>query len=64
MKTATKTNDAANVMLWETATGKWDVIVVTPDGAHVRITCYDTEAEATKIMRQLEWNVLSVVRCL
>jgi uncharacterized protein YfaP (DUF2135 family) len=64
MKTATKTNHAANVMLWETATGKWDVIVVTPDGTHVRITCYDTEAEATKIMLQLEWNVLSVVRCL
>ena len=53
-----------NAMIWETTGGEWDVVVVGADDRHTRLTCYRTEAEATKIVQQLGWNLLSVVRCL
>lgn len=52
-----------NAMIWETTGGKWDVIVESvKDGALTRITCYATEAEAVRVITDLGWNLLSVVR--
>ena len=48
-------------MVWETAGGKWDVIVVK-DELHVRLTCYETEKIAVETITDLGWNLLSVVR--
>ena len=56
--------DTMTVWVWETNSGEWDLIVIGADGMHTRVTAYSTEAEATKIIRQLGWNLLSVVRCL
>ena len=50
-----------NAMVWETNDGKWDVIV---DGAMTRLTCYATEAEATQVIADLGWYLLSVIRLI
>jgi len=53
-----------NAMIWETAGGEWDVIVVGKGGVATRLTCHKTEAEATEIIRDLGWNLMSIVRLL
>lgn len=52
-----------NAMIWETTGGQWDVIVENAkDATMTRITCYATEAEAARVIADLGWNLLSVVR--
>ena len=54
-----------NAMIWETTDGKWDVIVESvKDGAMTRLTCYASEAEATKVIAVLGWHLLSVIRLI
>jgi len=53
-----------SAMIWETAGGEWDLIAVGKDGRATRLTCYKTEAEATEIVRELGWSLMSIVRLL
>lgn len=58
-----------NAIIWQTAGGKWDVIVISKDDTQTRLigndsNCYGTEAEAMRIIQEMGWNLLSVVRCM